>query len=129
MVYISIVEGNPHLRSLLAWHLQQAGYLVQQSATIDQARKAFAHRQFTLVIVDSDLPDGDGLQLAAWLYEQQQSLILILSARNTEKDIVNGLKIGADDYLTKPFGMQQFMARVEALILAVAVLPSRADDE
>lgn len=114
-IYIAIVEGNPHLRSLLGWHLQQAGYRVQQSATIQHARATFINRQPTLAIIDSDLPDGDGIELCRWLYEQRQSLILILSARNSEKEIVKGLKAGADDYLTKPFGMQEFMARIECL--------------
>jgi len=112
---IQIVEGNPHLRSLLGWHLQQVGYWVYQSADLQQARDVFLHRQPNLIILDSDLPDGDGLELCRWLQLQRQSLILILSARSTETDIVAGLRAGADDYMTKPFGMQEFLARVEAL--------------
>ncbi len=115
-IYISIVEGNPHLRSLLGWHLQQAGYFVKQSANLQQGRNVFYHYQPTLIVLDSDLPDGDGLELCRWLHQQQQPLILMLSARNSEKDIVTALKAGADDYLTKPFGMQEFLARVEALL-------------
>ena len=118
---ISIVESNPHLRSLLGWHLQQSGYVVSQSASLQQARDTFYRHQPALVIIDSDLPDGDGLELSRWLYEQQKSLILLLSARNNEQDIVRGLKTGADDYLTKPFGMQEFLARVEALTRRVRV--------
>ncbi|MBD2123482.1 response regulator transcription factor [Trichocoleus sp. FACHB-262] len=114
-VCVQIVEGNPHLRSLLGWHLQQAGYWVYQSADIHQAREVFQSRQPTLVVLDSDLSGGDGLEFCRWLQQQQQSMILMLSARNTEADIVEGLKAGADDYLTKPFGMQEFQARVEAL--------------
>jgi two-component system, OmpR family, response regulator len=114
-VCIQIVEGNPHLRSLLGWHLQQAGYWVHQSADLQQARDVFVSRQPHLIILDSELPDGDGLEFCRWL-QQQQALILMLSARNTESDIVAGLRAGADDYLTKPFGMQEFLARVEALI-------------
>ncbi len=114
-VNISIVEGNPHLRSLLAWHLQQVGHWVHQSADINHAREIFFSHQPSLVILDAELPDGDGLAFCRWL-QQQQSLILMLSARNSEADIVEGLKSGADDYLTKPFGMQEFMARVEALM-------------
>ncbi len=113
---VQIVEGNPHLRSLLGWHLQQAGYWVYQSATLHQARETFYSRQPALVILDSDLPDGDGVEFCHWLQLQQQSLIFMLSARDTETDIVAGLKAGSDDYLTKPFGMQEFLARVEALL-------------
>lgn len=114
-VCIQIVEGNPHLRSLLGWHLQQIGYSVHQAASLQQARDVFQNRQPNLVVLDTDLPDGDGLDLCRWVVQHHQALILILSARNTEADIVAGLKAGADDYLTKPFGMQEFLARVEAL--------------
>lgn len=119
--HISIVEGNPHLRSLLGWHLQQSGYTVKQSASLQQGRDTFEQYQPTLVVVDSDLPDGDGLELCRWLYQQRKSLILLLSARSSELDIVQGLKTGADDYLTKPFGMQEFLARVEALVRRIRV--------
>jgi two-component system, OmpR family, response regulator len=122
--HISIVESNPHLRSLLGWHLQQAGYTVSQSASLQQGRDAFYRHQPALVIIDSDLPDGDGLELSHWLYQQQKSLILLLSARNNEQDIVRGLKTGADDYLTKPFGMQEFLARVEALLRRMRITNS-----
>ena len=118
---ILIVEGNPHLRSLLGWHLQQAGYIVKQSTNIQQARNIFSQYQPTLVIVDSDLPDGDGIEMCSWLCEQQKPLIFMLSARNSERDIVTALKAGADDYLTKPFGMQEFLARIEALIRRMRV--------
>jgi two-component system, OmpR family, response regulator len=115
-VCIEIVEGNPHLRSLLGWHLQQLEYRIHQAASIYQAREVFLSQQPTLVILDADLPDGDGIEFCRWLHRQQQPLILMLSARANEADIVVGLRAGADDYLSKPFGMQEFLARVEALI-------------
>ena len=114
-VSIQIVEGNPHLRSLLGWHLQQGGFGVVQSPDLHHARELFQSRQPNLVILDSELPDGDGIEFCRWVQQQQQALILILSARTSEADIVTGLRAGADDYLTKPFGMQEFLARVEAL--------------
>ncbi|MBD1903220.1 response regulator transcription factor [Trichocoleus sp. DQ-A3] len=120
-ICIQIIEGNPHLRSLLGWHLQQASYWVCQSAGVHQGRETFYTRQPALVILDSDLPDGDGIEFCRWLHQQGQVLILMLSARSMEADIVAGLKAGADDYLTKPFGMQEFMARVEALVRRVRV--------
>jgi two-component system OmpR family response regulator len=115
-VCIEIVEGNPHLRSLLSWHLQQVGYRVHQAASLYQAQEVFLVRQPTLVILDAELKDGESMEFCRWLQRQQQPLILMLSTRNSETDIVTGLKSGADDYLTKPFGMQEFLARVEALI-------------
>jgi two-component system, OmpR family, response regulator len=115
-VCIEIVEGNPHLRSLLGWHLQQLEYRVHQAASIYQAREVFLAHQPTLVILDADLSDGDGIEFCRWLHRQQQPLILMLSARTNEADVVAGLRAGADDYLSKPFGMQEFLARVEALI-------------
>ncbi|WP_040483833.1 response regulator transcription factor [Lyngbya aestuarii] len=114
-VCISIIEGNPHLRSLLGWHLQQVGYSVWQSADFHHAREIFHTHQPNLVILDVELPGGNALEFCRWL-RQQQSLILMLSSRKTEADIVRGLKAGADDYLTKPFGMQEFLARTEALM-------------
>jgi two-component system, OmpR family, response regulator len=115
-INIQIVEGNPHLRSLLGWHLQQAGYQVHQSAELHQAREMFLMRQPNLIILDSEMPSGDGLEFCRWLGSHQSALILMLSARTNESDIVEGLRSGADDYLTKPFGMQEFLARVEALL-------------
>jgi two-component system, OmpR family, response regulator len=128
-VCIQIVEGNPHLRSLLGWHLQQAGFTVFQSADLHQARDAFQERQPNLVILDSELPDGDGVEYCRWLQQQYQVLILMLSARSSEADIVEGLRAGADDYLTKPFGIQEFLARVVALTRRsrTSVPPSHLD--
>jgi two-component system, OmpR family, response regulator len=115
-VRIHIVEGNHNLRSLLAWHLQQAGYQVQQSSTIAQAHQSCTRELPTLAIVDSDLPDGEGIEFCQWLYPQGNSLILMLSARIREIDLVTALEAGVDDYLKKPFGMPEFLARVAALL-------------
>ncbi len=125
-VSIQIIEGNPHLRSLLGWHLQQVGYRVFQSADVVRARDVFQSRQPDLVILDSQLPDGDGLELCRWLSGHGQPLVMILSACATEADIVAGLRAGADDYLTKPFGMQEFLARVEALTRRIRLMNAPA---
>lgn len=120
-VSIMIVESNPHLRSLLGWHLQQIGYCVTQASTISQARYHFHQKLPTLAVVDADLPDGNSLDLCRWLSKESQTLILVLSSQNTEKDVVQSLKAGADDYLKKPFGMQEFLARIEAIIRRMRV--------
>ncbi|HIK45684.1 MAG TPA: response regulator transcription factor, partial [Leptolyngbyaceae cyanobacterium M65_K2018_010] len=125
-ISVQIIEGNPHLRSLLGWHLQQAGYKVFQSADLMRAREAFQTRQPDLVILDSQLPDGDGIEFCRWLCGHGQPLVMVLSASTTEADIVNGLRAGADDYLTKPFGMQEFLARVDALTRRVRLMNAPA---
>ena len=113
---IHVIEGNHNLRSLLAWHLQQAGYRVQQSATLAQAYQGCDRELPTLAIVDSDLPDGEGIEFCQWLYPQGNSLMLMLSARVREIDLITALETGVDDYLKKPFGMPEFLARVTALL-------------
>lgn len=122
--HIEIVEGNPHLRSLLGWHLQQAGYVVHLTSGIRQAREVYSRQQPDIVVVDTDVSDGDGLEFCRWLYRQRRPIIMMLSAASGEADIVEGLKSGADDFLKKPFGIQEFLARTEALSRRCrAVLP------
>ena len=115
-ISVQIIEGNPHLRSLLGWHLQQSGYQVFQSADYLQAKETVLIRQPALVVLSNDLASGGGLELCQWLQQQCQGRVMMLSAQATEAEIVRGLRAGADDYLAKPFGMQEFLARVEALM-------------
>jgi two-component system, OmpR family, response regulator len=115
-VRIHVLEGNQNLRMLLTWHLQQAGYQVRQSATLAQAYQSCDRELPTLAIVDSDVPDGEGIEFCQWLYPQGNTLILMLSARTREIDLVSALEAGVDDYLKKPFGMPEFLARVAALL-------------
>jgi len=112
---IHLISGNPHLRSLLTWHLQQAGYRISQSTGTEQAKNKLAQNASNLVVLDTELSDGDALELCRWIQQQASSLLLMLSTLGDETDIVSGLQAGADDYLSKPFGMQEFLARVEAL--------------
>lgn len=88
---------------------------MHQAADIARARDVFQAREPQLVVLNAELPDGDGLEFCRWMQRQSSALVLMLSARNAEADVVRGLKAGADDYLTKPFGMQEFLARIEAL--------------
>jgi two-component system, OmpR family, response regulator len=126
-VQIHVIEGNHNLRSLLTWHLQQAGHQVRQSSTLAQAYLSCEQELPILAIIDSDLPDGEGLEFCQWLYPRGNSLILMLSARIREIDLVNALQVGVDDYLKKPFGLPEFLARVEALLRrtrAATIMPT-----
>lgn len=112
---ILIVEDNPHLRSLLHWQLVKSGYQTRVVATLAEGKEALEDRWADLVVLDLKLPDGDGIDFCRWLRQTMEVYILILSFRGSENEKVAGLKAGADDYLAKPFGMQEFLARVEAL--------------
>ncbi len=124
--HVQIVEGNPHLRSLLGWHLQQVGYKVHLTSSMQHGRDVFTKQRPNIVVIDSNLPDGHGLDLCRWIHRQQSPLILFLSAESTEVNVVTGLNSGADDYLRKPFGIQEFLARIEALSRRTQqILPSQ----
>ncbi|MGD1895714.1 MAG: response regulator transcription factor [Phormidesmis sp.] len=113
---IQVIESNLNLRSLLSWNLQQSGYKVSQCADMISARDSFQTHQPSLVVLEAEFAGGQGVQLCHWLRNQGYPLILMLSARTSEKEVVAGLQAGADDYLRKPFGIQEFLARIESLV-------------
>lgn len=115
-VRIQVIEGNPHLRSHLSWRLQQLNYEVCAAPTLPQAREILLQRQPSVVILDADLPEGNALEFCQWIHQTQSALVLMLSARQEEVDVVRGLEAGADDYLTKPFGERVLFARLQALV-------------
>jgi two-component system OmpR family response regulator len=115
-LWIEIIEPNQNLRSLLAWHLEQSGYRVRQAGDLATVFDRWQSALPLMAIVAAELPDGEGLELCRWLVGRGNCPILILSARIGEADIVAALAAGADDYLKKPFGMPEFLARVKALL-------------
>lgn len=122
---VHIVEGNPQLRSLLGWHLKQLGFESVLAATLSEARSQFLQQYPDLIVLAIELPDGSGLEYCRWLQGQEVSpFVLMISARTTEADVVAGLQAGADDYLKKPFGLQEFFARVQALLRRQRPLPT-----
>ncbi len=112
---VVLLIPNPQLRLLLGWHLQQVGYRVTLLAELAQGYTLT--RAGILLVLDLDWPQtwDEGLQLATWFSQRPLGLLLMISARSQEPDIVAGLGAGADDYLVKPFGLAQFVARVQAL--------------
>lgn len=112
-----IVEDDQLLREGLIIALNNEGYVCDSTPSAKQA-DAFIHSaHYSLIILDLGLPDGDGLQLLArWRRQQQRQPVLILTARDTVVDRVDGLDAGADDYLVKPFALSELQARVRALI-------------
>ncbi len=114
-LHILVVEGNPQLRSLLKWHLQQAGHQVEEADTIRQAKSLLQQQPIHLLILDAELSNRAGLHLCQWACRHWDLFILLLSPRGSEADIIAGLQAGADHYLTKPLSMQLLDAHIEAV--------------
>lgn len=114
-----VIEDEPHIRELLALHLGLEGVQVSECGDGAEALEAIAARTFDLVVLDLMLPRIDGLTVCAAIRRSPlnaETPVLILTARREEADTVLGLETGADDYLTKPFGIREFVARVRALL-------------
>jgi DNA-binding response OmpR family regulator len=116
---VLVVEDDKAIRDLVVFHLKLAKFEVTGIADGGQAHTLITERKFDLIILDLRLPGRDGIALCRSIRgdgPNSKVPILILTARREESDKVLGLKSGADDYLTKPFGIRELMARVEALL-------------
>lgn len=114
---ILLVDDNPDLLTLVTDNLRTAGYkTVCTAADCAAAQAAFAAHRPDLMILDINLPDGDGFGLFRTLRTESDVPALFLSARDADADRLFGLGLGADDYLTKPFLMQELLLRVQHLL-------------
>jgi len=112
-----LVDDTPELLDLLCEHLRAAGYrYITTAIDCRTAREAFAQQQPELMILDINLPDGDGFALFRQLRARADVPALFLSARDADADRLFGLGLGADDYLTKPFLMQELLLRVQHIL-------------
>ena len=114
---ILLVEDEENLHEALKLNLELEGYGVSSAFDGAAALKAIANEYFDLLILDIMLPEMDGLDVTESIRISNNEIpILILSAKNTSADRVSGLKKGADDYLTKPFNLEELLLRVHKLI-------------
>jgi two-component system KDP operon response regulator KdpE len=109
---VLLVEDEPQMRRFLRAALLSHGYRLIEAATAAEAIALATSHNPDLVLLDLGLPDGDGIEVAARLREWTQAPILVISARGREDDKVRALDAGADDYLTKPFGVAELLARL-----------------
>ncbi|NLF76172.1 MAG: response regulator [Chloroflexi bacterium] len=113
---ILVVDDDRAIRRFLRTSLAAHGYTVFEAETGQQAlQEVMAHRP-DVIILDLGLPDLDGVEVTRWLREWSQTPIIILSVREHEEDKIAALDAGADDYLTKPFGVGELMARLRVAL-------------
>ena len=114
---ILVVEDERKLASLLKQGLIEAGYGVSVASTCAAARDLLSESSADAIVLDLGLPDGDGLELLRqWRRNGFNEPVIILSARDAVHDRIKGLDFGADDYLPKPFSLQELLARLRSLL-------------
>ncbi len=113
---ILIIEDDPNIRKLVRVNLVKRGYTVKEAADSNQALALFQEEPVDLVLLDLVLPGLSGVDICAWIRARSEVPIIILSARSEEDLKVAALDAGADDYVTKPFGQEELLARVRAFL-------------
>ncbi len=125
MTRILVVEDDPRLRRTLVISLQSRQYKVSEAATGAEALNAVASDPPDLVLLDLGLPDLDGLSVISEICRTSPLPIIVVSARNSQSEKVDALEAGADDYVTKPFGLEELMARIRSTLRRVGPPASR----
>ncbi len=120
---VLVVEDEVQVRRFLRAALGSHGYRVLEAETVREAEQLATSHNPDVFLLDLGLPDADGIELARRLREWTRAPILVLSARGREEDKVNALDAGADDYLTKPFGVNELLARLRVALRHASAAP------
>lgn len=113
---VLVVDDEPQTVKYVAANLRARGYEVVTAQDGREALKVFRETPVDLVILDIMMPGPDGFEVCQVIRRESDVPIIMLSARGQEKDIVRALNLGADDYLTKPFGVEEMLARIQAVL-------------
>jgi DNA-binding response OmpR family regulator len=111
-----LVEDDESLALGIEFSLKDGGHEVSRAATVEGGKSLFHLEQFDLIILDVNLPDGNGYGLCEYIRTKSDVPIIFLTACDDEVNIVQGLEIGGDDYITKPFRVRELLSRIKALI-------------
>ena len=124
---ILVVDDEPAILRALRTLLARHGFQVEVAETGHEALERYSYHRPDLILLDLGLPDIDGLEVVREIRANANTPIVILSVKGAERDKVSALDLGADDYLTKPFGVDELLARVRVALRHVARPPSGAD--
>ena len=126
---IVLVEDDPQLRTLTARALQENGYTVRPASSAPEMWLALEQGPVDLVLLDVMLPGTSGIDLCRAIRQKSSVPIIFISAKGSETDRVVGLELGADDYLAKPFGTRELVARIRAVLRRHSIERGPADRE
>lgn len=116
MKKILLVEDNETIILGLQYSLQQERFEVLVAKSIEQAKEKIEHSKIDLIVLDVSLPDGNGFELCKEIKKKMDIPIIFLTAKDEEDDIISGLDLGADDYITKPFRVRELISRINTII-------------
>ena len=120
-IHLLIVDDDNRIRDLLKTFLSKKGFRVSTAPSADFARKLMTKMAYDLMILDVMMPGEDGFKFTKSLRENHDIPIILLTARGESEDRIEGLTLGADDYLTKPFEPQELVLRIESILRRVGV--------
>jgi two-component system OmpR family response regulator len=126
--HVLFVEDDPEIRALVADFLRTSGFRVTVAQDGEEMDRVMAAADVDLLVLDIMLPKEDGLSLCRRVRAAGNLPVIMLTARGSEIDRVVGLEMGADDYLTKPFGTHELAARIRALLRRAQYVPAEAPD-
>jgi two-component system, OmpR family, KDP operon response regulator KdpE len=115
-----VVDDEPAMVRTLRTNLRGHNFQVETAENAAEAKASYDRRAPDLILLDLNLPDGDGFEIVRHIRERSGTPIIVLSARGGERDKVNALDLGADDYITKPFGIDELLARVRVALRHLA---------
>lgn len=127
-VEILMVDDDPGIRRVVTRALTTAGYAVETAPDRASALAMLKERTFSLAILDVHLPDGNGLDLCGEIHEQYAIPVIMLTVAVDELDVVRALESGADDYVRKPFGTRELVARVQSVLRRAEKDPQSLDE-
>lgn len=116
MQNILIIEDDPDLNQTIGYALEKAGYGVFRADSIRKAETIFIREKICLVLLDVNLPDGEGYTFCRWAKAQREVPVIYLTARDLEEDALEGYESGAEDYVTKPFSMKILLKKLDVVL-------------
>ena len=128
-VKILIIEDEGAIRNLIATALQTSGYMYEVASNGTSALLLLSTHQYDMVLVDLGLPDIDGVEIIKKFRSFSTTPVIVISARSNDEDKINALDEGADDYLTKPFNVEELLARVRSTLRRTHYLDNKSNEE
>ena len=120
MQNILVVEDDYDLNQAICYCLKKSGYGVYGVTFMEKGKQIFSDNQIDMVLLDVNLPDGEGFSFCRWVKEQKEVQVIYLTARDMEEDALIGYESGAEDYITKPFSMKILLKKIDVILKRTA---------